>query len=208
MGAVSLPTQKGCILRAKVACANAPTTCQDYPFEPNHHMLADYEVTAVESVVVMEKGEILLPLENHTGNMLHLEAGVELGTVRNVDVPEPVDDGGQCTADNCAQHLMSTTSTVKMITPSPERIKKLLPVLCLPLEKLTPEESDQLKALILEFSDVFALDDSELGCTNMVQHQIDMGEHTPIRQQPYRSPVVRHEEMNNMVIAMQEQGIV
>ena len=62
-----------------------------------------------------------------------------------------------------------------------------------PLEKLLPAENDQLKELILEFNDVFALDDTELGCTTLVEHAIDTGDHAPIRQQPYHTPVVRRQ---------------
>ena len=55
---------------------------------------------------------------------------------------------------------------------------------------------------------MFALDDTELGCTDILQHTIDTGGHPPIRQQPYRTPVVRRQKLNEMVDAMQEQGIV
>ena len=75
----------------------------------------------------------------------------------------------------------------------------------LPLDKLSPLESKQLKTVICEFSDVIALDDTELGCTDLVQHSIDTGNHPPIRQQPYHTPVVN---MSEMISDMQEQGIV
>ena len=55
---------------------------------------------------------------------------------------------------------------------------------------------------------MFALNDSELGCTSLVQHSIETGTQPPIRQQPYRTPVVRRQRMNRMVQNMQEQGIV
>ena len=87
-------------------------------------------------------------------------------------------------------------------------MEKLFQVLRQPLEKLLPAENEQLKELILEFNDVFALDDTELGCTNLVEHTIDTGDHAPIRQQPYRTPVVRRQQMDEMVTAMQKQGIV
>ena len=66
----------------------------------------------------------------------------------------------------------------------------------------------KLKALIEEFSDVFALNDSELGCTDVLKHSIDVGGHSPIKQQPYRTPMVRCEKMAEMITKIQEQGIV
>ena len=45
--------------------------------------------------------------------------------------------------------------------------------------------------MVYPFADVFTLDDTELGCTDLMQHSIETGDHLPIRQQPYRTPVVR-----------------
>ena len=55
---------------------------------------------------------------------------------------------------------------------------------------------------------MFALDDSELGCTSLVQHSIDTGDQLPVKQQPYRTPVVYREKIEKMVNDMQEQGVV
>ena len=81
-------------------------------------------------------------------------------------------------------------------------------MLCHPLVKLSPEENGQLKSLITEFSDVFALDDTELGCTNLVEHRIDTGAHAPIRQQSYHTPAVRRQMMAEMAAVIKKQGIV
>ena len=53
----------------------------------------------------------------------------------------------------------------------------------LPVDKLTKEQSEQLQELVRKYSDVFALSDEELGCTDVVKHVIDTGDHSPIRQQ-------------------------
>jgi hypothetical protein len=66
----------------------------------------------------------------------------------------------------------------------------------------------KLKALITEFSDVFALDNSEVGCTDVVKHSIDTGDHAPFKQQPYCTPVIRREKMAAMIRAMEDQGVV
>ena len=65
-----------------------------------------------------------------------------------------------------------------------------------------------MRALIAEFSDVFAMRDPELGCTDISQHRTDTGDHPPINQQPYRTPVVRYEKMSEMIDAMEKQGVV
>ena len=45
-----------------------------------------------------------------------------------------------------------------------------------------------LQVMLEEFHNIFALDSTELGCTKLVQHAIDTGDHPPIRQLPHRTP--------------------
>ena len=61
----------------------------------------------------------------------------------------------------------------KPASPSP-RDAKLLESIHLE-ESLFPEQAQQLNGLVLEFCDVFAIDQSELGTTDMVTHVIDTG---------------------------------
>ena len=49
---------------------------------------------------------------------------------------------------------------------------------------IAPQELGQLKALLTEYRDVFALADDDLGCTSVVQHSIDTGVHAPTKQYP------------------------
>ena len=52
------------------------------------------------------------------------------------------------------------------------------------------------------------MNDSELGCTDVLKHSIDVGGHSPINQQPYRTPMIRREKIAEMITKMQEQGVV
>ena len=78
----------------------------------------------------------------------------------------------------------------------------------LPAEKLNPIKQEKLKEVLTESTDVFALDDSELGCTSLVLHSIDTGDHHPVKQQSYRTPIVYRERIEQMVNDMQKQGVV
>ena len=87
------------------------------------------------------------------------------------------------------------------------RIETILSALSLSSEGLTEEQLSQIKNLVSEFGDTFALDDSELGCTNVVHHHINTEGHAPIKQMPYRTPVSKRELISEMVDKMVEQGI-
>ena len=62
--------------------------------------------------------------------------------------------------------------------------------------------------LITSFSDIFALDASELGATTLVQHVINTGDHTPIRQQLRRMPFALQRDVDQMEGDMLEQGVI
>lgn len=129
-----------------------------------------------ESLLTLKDGEVILPIENHQGTRIHLDADVELGSIRCSD-----------TVLECSNHPVkerveakSTNAPVQTETTSADRVEKLLQILCHPLEKLSNEKNEKLKELIMDFSDVFALDDTELGCTKLIEHTIDTGDHAPI----------------------------
>ncbi|RXN31957.1 Retrovirus-related Pol poly from transposon [Labeo rohita] len=51
---------------------------------------------------------------------------------------------------------------------------------------LDMQQQEQLWELLVEFQDCFACNEEDLGQTSLVQHNIDTGDATPIRQQPRR----------------------
>ena len=75
-------------------------------------------------------------------------------------------------------------------------------------ESLSVEEIQQLKELIIELSDVFALDSSELGTTDHVTHIIDTGDSSPIKQHPCRIPFALRARVDQLVKEMRDQGVV
>ena len=57
--------------------------------------------------------------------------------------------------------------------------------MCIDPKPLSSEEETALQALMRGYADVFVLDSSELGNTDLVQHVIDTGDH-PLIHQPAR----------------------
>ena len=69
-------------------------------------------------------------------------------------------------------------------------------------------EADQLNDLLVEYADVFALDSSELGMTDLVTHAIDTGDSVPIKQAARRIPFALRKTVDDMVQNMLEQGVI
>ena len=81
-------------------------------------------------------------------------------------------------------------------------------VLGLEQSKLSGEQQAALRALIGEFSDVFAMDNFELGCTEEVMHSIDTGDQPPVRQLPRRIPFALRGKVTEMVSEMLEHDLI
>ena len=80
-------------------------------------------------------------------------------------------------------------------------------VLDLP-DDVNSSEIVQFNVLMKESTDVFALVDNELGCTNVVSHKIDTGYHHSIKQMPYKTSVIYRDKISQMVKEMEERGVV
>ena len=75
-------------------------------------------------------------------------------------------------------------------------------------ENIAQQELGQFKALITEYRNVFALADDELGCTLVVQHSIDTGDHAPIKQYPRHTPFVQRAQIAKLVADMERKGVI
>ena len=66
----------------------------------------------------------------------------------------------------------------------------------------------QLEALILEYADVFAVDQSDFGTTDRITHDIETGDQRPIRQPPRHVPFVLWDQANKIVQDMLNRGVI
>ena len=89
-----------------------------------------------------------------------------------------------------------------------DRAQKITAELQLDQATLLPEQQSALEALLLDHADIFALDNSELGSTDIVQHQIDTGDSLPIYQHARRIPFSLRSLVDEMVQDMLDQDII
>ena len=73
---------------------------------------------------------------------------------------------------------------------------------------LTTQQQDKLLQLLLCYEDVFAVNDSNLGCTSRLQHHIDTGSAVPVRQPARRIPPYQREEVKSLLDDMEKRGII
>ena len=210
--ATTIPGQNGRVIKAQIDAEFERE--RDMLFEPKHGALDPLGLTTQEALVsVLADGSVLIPIQNFQGVPVKLDEGLELGVARCCELPVELvaaRDRVELADVDPKAVPVSTCAAVRTIDVTPERgeQQQLIKLLDLPVGKLNPDELDQLKKLLIRSSDVFALNDNELGCTGLVKHTIDTGDHPPIKQPPYRAPVVYREKIEQTVADMQARGIV
>lgn len=66
----------------------------------------------------------------------------------------------------------------------------------------------ELRELLCDFDDIFAVDNYDLGRSTTVTHRIDTGDERPVRQRPRRQPQMQFEEMKSQVTNLHKAGII
>ncbi len=99
-----------------------------------------------------------------------------IGAVKRCELPDVVEMDAKVRSESAE----AACAHVKASKSDTQRDRKLLEALNLPACKLSTEDMGKLKALLLDFSDAFALDDSELGRTSVVHYYIDTGITNPL----------------------------
>ena len=189
-------------------------------FEPSKELSAQ-GVTMTDGAVSPRVDQSLtLVVENEGFQPVWLKVGQVLGTLEHADLVEwedlPEDEEpseGVKVADvqvASEEDAPALTQVRAVSADSPELswTERLLSSLGFDTLTLPVEEKKQLKELVLEFSDVFALDETELGSTDCISHVIDTGESQPIRQPPRRKPFALRRTIQDMVRSMLERGVI
>ena len=227
----TLPGRKGRFLEALI---DGPIRKGDeLLFEPNTRALKELGLSSLLKVGV--SGQVLVPLQNFRRDDVKLDGGTELGCVEpfgcDVELPSPgvglcdcveesngaveLSDSGVGPVNGIEVEQGARGEGVEGALPSQvlavsdsSRGPRLLDQLALPRESLSQGQLQQLEELLIKAEDVFALDDSELGCTSLVQHRVDTGEHPAVKQLPRRMPFSQREKVAELVDDMLKGGII
>ena len=155
-------------------------------------------------------GRIKLPVRNVAANPIFLETGQVMGSAQTVEVvqrsaSDNVDEEGVSDVSvSVSANLLSVT--IPELTE--ERRRELCKALQMEKSRLTLEQRDAMVKLLLEFHDVFALNNLELGVTDVVQHTIETGDQPPVRQYARRVPYALRGRIAELLDDMLSRGVI
>ena len=88
----------------------------------------------------------------------------------------------------------------------PEHLEDLFKRSC---KSLSPEQSQELKQLLIKHQNVFAKSSNDLGRTSVVKHEIHVGENAkPIKQRPRRAPIAFAKEEDKIIQEQLKPGVI
>ena len=201
--AVRLPAQHSRLVRARVEGPRENVTTL---FEAEHEALGKEGLVVEDGTVFPdEEGCVTLVVQNYGDQSIHLTAGELLGQTKPVTVLPAAEGGGD---DGQVRALRQPTEAPEVGHVDRQRLVRLQESLDLDHIGLAAADKEQLRSVVEEFSDVFALDETELGSTEWVTHSIDTGDQHPIRQPPRRIPYALRAKVDEMVEQMLDRGVI
>ena len=192
-----IPSQKGAWVEAQLD-RRVPESA--VLFEPRTDWSHSGGMELTTSLVCPDQeGKVLIPVRNPTKDTLKVAPGEVIGSVDAFEVEKDAEPESVPVSFRDGV----VVSRVVSLTGG-ER--------CTKLAKLLKEGKEEVNQLILncalDFNDVFALDDRELGEAKAVEHVIDTGDSQPIRQLPRRVPFALRKEISRLVQEMLDGDII
>ena len=75
-------------------------------------------------------------------------------------------------------------------------------------EHLDETQARAVRELLIEFSDIFSTSDTDIGCTNVIQHEICTKDAKPIRRHARRLPIHKQQEADKQIHDMLKMDII
>ncbi len=170
-----------------------------YTFEPAHLFADQYpSVEILPSVFDMATGNFQCMLVNTSGWEIDLQKGLTLGLATKVPISTITSDV------HMAQGLEIMTECVQKAKALHQK-----PVTFpLPNPELSDIQKQQFHDLISNNRPAFAVDLSELGCTDKHEHYIDTGSERPTSARHYRQSQLVRDEMNRQIEELLRLGFI
>ena len=93
----------------------------------------------------------------------------------------------------------------KPIAPVPEHLGELYEK---SIKGKSEEQKRKIHNLLLDYQNIFAKDEFDIGQTNLVEHTIDTGNSRPVKQPPHRMPLAFAGEDHRAIEKFTKQGVI
>ena len=168
-----------------------------------------------------KKGLMLLPVHNYAKFPARLRRGQALGWIQPAELV--MKDGEYHPSSYTSQENPPPGTTATTQPPPPaagsvrlaqiedphkrRRCETIVTELELDMAIVSSTEAEALEALLVSNADIFDLNNSLIGWTEVTRHTIDTGGHPPTNQPPHRTPFAFCHQVDSMVKEMLDRGL-
>ena len=167
-----------------------------------HWGLLEQPTCSFESLLVartlvdLQRKEVPLRLMNLSNQQQVIHKGTELACC------ETIDSVLASRADIEKGTLTGCTQNAKILMQLPPHLKEHS------VTVLEETECQEVQKLLNEFSDIFSAGPHDLGCTDLIKHQIHTGEAPPIWQPVRRLPLAKQGEAERSIQELRELDVI
>lgn len=186
-----------------------PTTCRKAPsahtgtvlFEPLDVGLP-HGLLSSPALVQVVSGTAFIPVTNVGLTEAILPPRSQLGTLCQVEIVSQSDGSTRLLED------LGEEKCVTMATQSVESNPLNTAINAIDLSALTVQDQDRVRALLRDYQSVFSSHDGDLGCTNLMTHEIPLLDETPVRQRYRRIPPSEYESVKAHIQHLLESQVI
>lgn len=167
-------------------------------FTPSQQFFTRKALPLPFAALDLTAGSSAMPIYNHLSSPLSLLSRECLGYV------EPV---GSARIVSAADEMSSATVSELSVLSVPDSASQDVfhPFVA---DDLTPHQRSQLLTLLQRFRRSFDVSQKTLGRASTVEHHINTGSHTPLRQRPYRVSATERQVIQEQVDDMLHRGVI
>lgn len=186
-----------------------PATCRKAPlahagsalFEPLDTGLPN-GLLASPALVRVVNGTAFIPITNVGATEVILPPRIQIGTLCQAEV---IGQPGGITG------TMEETPDGKVVTMATQSAKEdplSAAIEAIDLSTLTTQDQERVRSLLHNFESVFSSHDGDLGCTDLMAHQIPLLDETPVRQRYRRIPPSEYDSVKAHIQQLLENKVI
>ena len=205
--ATRLPGRAGTVV--EVRTLQGVLTDAQLLFEPGKDILQSKSLDVQSSLVEFnDNGSINLLIENPSAKRQEFPCDVVVGSVSVCHMTDYVDVDDDTTAQQNQHIVVQNISADHPEEAIAQRQQRLADLIQMSGDGLTTNDIHLIQEQVLQYHDVFSLEEGEYGKVDIVKHHVNMEVHFPINQLLRRIPYAHHAEMLKVVQSMLENNII
>lgn len=150
---------------------------------------------ASPGLLCVNRGTVYIPIVNIDVQDVVLSPRTMIGTLSYahlVSSPQGLQEEG----------MAATVSSQTAVSPVQDKIAAI------DLSTLTAQEQGHVRSLLYKYSGVFSDHDGDIGCTNLISHDIPLVEDTPVQQRYRRIPPSEYEAVKAHIRQLLEAQVI